>query len=160
MLRHSNLPLNTNDMKILFEQKKPGRKSPNIEPVAVELDCCPSTVGELISSTARSLVATFNRRASSASVDMDTDNQTVCPLSDEEISNLAETGRVAFGIVYNGREEDPEKAASNALQSYEDGIFRIFINGNDAGCADNPIRLVDSDLVTVVRLTLLSGRMW
>ena len=147
-------------MKILFEQKKPGRKSPNILPTAIELDCCPKTVGELISSTVRSLVNAFNSRAASATADPDTDNETAGMLSDEEISNLAETGRVAFGIVYNGREEEPETAVANALQSYDDGLFRIFINGCDAGDACNPVHLSDSDLVTVVRLTLLSGRMW
>lgn len=105
-------------MQILFEQKKPGRKSAGIEPVAIELDCCPSTVGELIASTVRSLVSAFNGRAAMATADMD------------------------------------------ALQSYDDGLFRIFINGIDAGEAANPVRLSDSDLVTVVRLTLLSGRMW
>lgn len=147
-------------MKILFEQKKPGRKTAGIKPVAIELDCCPSTVGELIASTVRNLVSAFNSRAASATADMDADNETAGLLSEEEIANLAETGRVAFGIVYNGREEDPEKAVANALQSYDDGLFRIFINGIDAGEAANPVRLSDSDLVTVVRLTLLSGRMW
>ncbi|TFU93901.1 hypothetical protein E4T81_04725 [Barnesiella sp. WM24] len=53
-------------MKILFEQKKPGRKAAGIEPVAIELDCCPSTVGELIASTVRSLVSAFNCRAAMA----------------------------------------------------------------------------------------------
>lgn len=147
-------------MRILFEQKKPGRKSAGIKPIAIELDSCPTTVGELIALTVRSLVSAFNRRAAKATADMDADNDTATRLSDEEISNLAETGRVAFGIVYNEREEDPEKAVANALQSYDDGLFRIFINGIDAGEAANPVRLNESDLVTVVRLTMLSGRMW
>ncbi|MDE6447056.1 MAG: hypothetical protein K2L35_01920, partial [Muribaculaceae bacterium] len=106
------------------------------------------------------LVSAFNCRAAKATADIAADNDTATRLRDEEISNLAETGRVAFGIVYNEREEDPEKAVANALLSYDDGLFRIFINGIDAGEAANPVRLNESDLVTVVRLTLLSGRMW
>ena len=55
---------------------------------------------------------------------------------------------------------DPDKAAANALQSYADGLYRIFLNGNPLGELETKIKLTEGDCLTVVRLTLLAGRLW
>lgn len=146
-------------MKILFEQKKPGRTRQSIAPVEVEIEGRPETVVELIEATVRSVVAAFNSRAMSAPEDADADRSGAV-LDEERISDLAETGRVAFGIVYSGRQEDPDKAVANALQCYDDGLFRIFLNGAPIEGRDTPIELNDGDKLTVVRLTMLAGRLW
>lgn len=146
-------------MRILFEQKKPGRTRQSIAPVEVEIEGRPETVGELIEATVRSVVAAFNNRAVSAPEDADADLSGVL-IDEKRIADLAETGRVAFGIVYNGRQEDPDKAVANALQCYDDGLFRIFLNGTPVEGSDTPIKMNDGDVLTVVRLTMLAGRLW
>lgn len=179
-------------MRILFEQKKPGRNRQDIEPVPFDVEGKPETVGQLIEATVRSMVAAFNLRAAGAPADPDSDSisttcgsastnyssastnyssaSTTCsytsptcgsaPLEDDEIARLAETGRVAFGIVYNGKTADPNKAVEDALLAYDDGLFRMFLNGKPLGNKDDAIDLMEGDLVTVVRLTMLAGRMW
>lgn len=148
-----------NAMKILFEQKKPGRTRQAIAPVEMHIEGRPTTVGELIEATVRCVVAGFNSRAALSPEDADSD--TSAPAMDNaRIADLAETGRVAFGIVYNGHPEDPDKAVANALQCYDDGLFRIFLNGTPLDGKETIIELNDGDTLTVVRLTLLAGRLW
>ena len=148
-------------MKIFFEQKKPGRVRQTIKPVLIELGNTPSTVSGLIEETVRICVEAFNRKAIDApdreNLDADESHNV---LSQQEIENLADTGRIAFGIVYNGNMEDPDKAVANALQCYEDGLLRMFLNGNPLGDVNEKIELKEGDCITVVRLTLLAGRLW
>lgn len=148
-------------MKLMFEQKKPGRIRQSIEPVEIEIDCIPSTVGALIEATVRVCVDAFNRRVMQAPDrdDMDTDSIHNV-IGSDHINDLLETGRIAFGIVYNGKMEDPDKAVINALQCYVDGIFRIFLNGKPLGELNEDINLNEGDTLTVVRLTMLAGRLW
>lgn len=148
-------------MKIFFEQKKPGRTRQTIEPVAVEIDGCPASVGALIEATVRACVAAFNKRAASSPEDPDIDIDNADKVLDEQsISDLAETGGVAFGIVYDNRQADADHAVANALQCYEDGIFRMFLNGCPLGDICTPVEVMEGDCLSVVRLTLLAGRMW
>lgn len=146
-------------MKILFEQKKPGRVRQDIVPVEMDIEGKPATVGQLIESAVRSVVASFNRRAMSAPGEPDSDDTRVF-IGSECMADLVETGRVAFGIVYNGRQVDPDEAVANALQCYDDGLFRMFLNGASLEGKDTVIDLNEGDILTVVRLTLLAGRLW
>ena len=146
-------------MKILFEQKKPGRTRQTIVPVEMEIAGKPANVGELIEAAVRRVVADFNDRANRAEADTEKDTGGKV-LTTTDIADLAETGRIAFGIVYNGKQVDADEAVANALQGYDDGLFRIFLNGRLLGEADEAIELCEGDLLMVVRLTFLAGRMW
>ena len=148
-------------MRLFFEQKKPGRDRQKIEPVLIEIENNPTTVAQLIDETVRTCVAEFNKKAINAPErdDLDADNAHNV-LSGNTIENLAETGRIAFGMVYNGKTEDPDAAVANALQCYEDGLFRLFLNGCPLNDINDKLDLADGDRITVVRLTLLSGRLW
>ncbi len=148
-------------MRLMFEQKKPGRIRQSVKPVEYEIEGNPTTVGELIAATVKACVAAFNHKALKAPDQEEIDSDQVHELlSESQIADMAETGRVAFGIVYNGKTADPSKAVENALQSYEDGLFMLFHNGVPLGGTDTKIQLSDGDAVTAVRLTLLAGRLW
>lgn len=49
-------------------------------------------------------------------------------LTQEEVENKTASGKVGFAVNYNGKPAAEVEAITNALQSYEDGIFRIFID--------------------------------
>ena len=53
-----------------------------------------------------------------------------------------------------------EKAIENALQIYEDGIYWVFVNGEELGKINDKLDLQENDELTFVRLTMLAGRMW
>lgn len=87
-------------MKLLFEHKKPGRIRETIEPVEMEISGVPSTVGQLVACTVEQVVEDFNRRSRQHVERADDDAHTAI-LSEQDIQNLSQTGRIAFGLLYN-----------------------------------------------------------
>lgn len=140
-------------MKLSIQIKQLGKRKCSIKPMPVELTGeAPHNVRELITAIVRWQVAEYNTRP--------TENDLLKYLTQEEIDNHAEIGKIGFGVNYNGSLASVEAAVENALQSYEDGIFRLFINEEETGAANSPINLKEGDLLTFIRLTMLSGRLW
>ncbi|WP_051212465.1 hypothetical protein [Butyrivibrio fibrisolvens] len=81
-------------------------------------------------------------------------------LSDEEINNMAEAGKIAFGLIYGDKNVTLDKAVETALLDYKDGLVRLFIGDEEAGDLKSKISLKDGDSVTFIRLTFLAGRIW
>ena len=48
----------------------------------------------------------------------------------------------------------------NALQCFLDGLVRIFRNEEELSELDQSAGLREGDILTLIRLTFLSGRMW
>lgn len=53
-----------------------------------------------------------------------------------------------------------EKARVNAVQCFEDGIYRVFMDGRGLEELDEGIVVTEESVFTFVRLTMLTGRMW
>ena len=140
-------------MKLYIQTQQLGKRRCSIEPVQIELPGeTPPDVRSLITAIVRRQVEEYNQRPG--------EDDLLKYLTQEEIEDRAESGKVGFGVNYNGKKASAEAAVKNALQSYEDGIFRLFINDKEAGTADSPITLKKGDRLTFVRLTMLSGRLW
>ena len=73
---------------------------------------------------------------------------------------MASSGKISFGVNYGEKDADLVAAIQNALQCFDDGIFRIFANNISLKKLDSKIVLKENDELTFVRLTMLSGRMW
>ena len=58
------------------------------------------------------------------------------------------------------KEADFQKAADNAIQCFEDGIYRIFLDERPLESLEEEIRVTDENTFTFVRLTMLTGRLW
>ena len=138
-------------MKVNINIKQMGKKGRRIQPVPFEYDRCPATAAELI------MVKKFLERQK-----LSVESHVPDPLSEENINAMAEIGRVAFGYVYNDKEPNEDKAVETALLAYEDGMVRMFINGEDIEYKKEgtPICLSEGDEITFVRLAMLAGRMW
>lgn len=140
-------------MKLSIQLKQLGKRKCTIAPMPVELTGDPpKDVRSLITAIVHWQVEEYNARP--------TENDLLKYLTQEEIDDRAEAGKVSFGVNYNGKQASTEAAVRNALQSYEDGIFRLFINDKEAGTADSPLHLEEGDTLTFIRLTMLSGRLW
>lgn len=63
---------------------------------------------------------------------------------------------------YNRGLESSEllKAQENAIQCFEDGIYRIFLDEEPLENLDDKIHITKDSVFTFVRLTMLAGRMW
>ncbi|WP_314294150.1 hypothetical protein [Leptotrichia massiliensis] len=139
-------------MKVFVNVKQIGKRKNKIDKKKYEISEKITTVKELLTEFVTINVNEFNNGF--------TENDIVPYLTDEKINDLSDAGKISFGVDYNGQKQDLEKAVENALQSYEDGIYRIFVNDNEVGEIDCEINLKENDELTFVRLTMLAGRMW
>lgn len=141
--------------------KQMGKKGRRIKSVPFEYDRCPETAEELIEETVKIMLSTFKERQKKS-----TEENIPDVLSEETIKSMAEIGKIAFGYIYNEKEQDEAKAIETAKLAFIDGMVRIFINGEEAEYKDEniesgtPINLSEDDEVTFVRLAMLAGRMW
>lgn len=140
-------------MILKINLKQIGERKQKIAPVDFEYGRVPETLRDLIIQTVTGCVATYNERVRKG------ENNTK-PLLSEQISDMAHIGRIAFGINYGGREQEEDKAVENALQSFEDGIYRVFLNDSELERLDDQINVHENDSLTFIKLTMLAGRMW
>lgn len=133
--------------------KQIGERRQKIAPVDFEYQQKPNTVRGLITATVTQCVNAYNERVRAG-------DSAAKPLSEQDISDMAKIGKIAFGINYGDKEQELDKAVDNALQSFEDGIYRVFINDRQLEKLDDTLNLSEGDSLTFIRLTMLSGRMW
>ena len=139
-------------MKIYVNIKQIGKRKNKIDKKKYEISEKITTVKELLTEFVTINVNEFNNGF--------TENDIVPYLTDKKINDLSDAGKISFGVDYNEQKQDLEKAIENALQSYEDGIYRVFVNDEEMGEIDCEINLKENDELTFIRLTMLAGRMW
>jgi len=138
-------------MKVYVNIKQIGKRKNKIDRKEYEIKGKIETVKDLLIEFVTINVKEFNEGL--------TENDVVPYLTDEKINDLSDAGKISFGVDYNGKKQDLEKAIENALQSYEDGIYRIFVNDEEVGALNDSINLSEDDIITFVRLTMLAGAM-
>jgi hypothetical protein len=147
-------------MRLLASVKQLGKKKPVIGEKELYVDEA-SSLRALITAIARGEVAAYNARAAdSAEGDAENPVTLLAALSKDEIEDKASTGKVGFGLKYNAKRQDEKDAVENALLSFEDGLYRVFVNDEEAQSLDAPLSLKDGDKLTIVRLVTLAGRLW
>ena len=139
-------------MKVYVNVKQIGKKKNKIDKKEYEINEEIKTVKELLTEFVTINVKKFNEGS--------TENNIVPYLTDKKINDLSDAGKISFGVDYNEQKQDLEKAIENALQSYEDGIYRVFVNDEELGKINGKATLKENDELTFVRLTMLAGRMW
>ena len=147
---------------IVYVNQKSIGKNKRIKTVPMEYDHVPGNVYELLEDTVRLMVSAFRERAKNK----------IKPLSEEQIRDLSEIGRVSFGIIYNDKMPDEEESVKTAVTAFRDGLVAIFINDErvdvpseipiptEEELRQKKIELKEKDTITFIRLTMLAGRMW
>lgn len=139
-------------MRVLVNVKKLGKRKNSIIQVPYELEGQPTTVRELIVQMVVVCVNDYNVRKES--------KELLKNLSMSDMEEQAESGKISFGINYGENRADLEAAVSNALQCFEDGIYRIFLETEQLQKLEDKITLTEDCVLTFVRMTMLVGRMW
>ncbi|MCC8153973.1 MAG: hypothetical protein LIP01_07025 [Tannerellaceae bacterium] len=139
-------------MILFIRLKQLGKRKDVIREKPFKLDTTPSTVQELITAIVRKQVAEFN--------DCPEENTFLTYLTNQQITDQAEAGKVGFGLHYNQKKADVTEATTHAILSFEDGLYRIFLNEQELIRKEQSIQLADGDRLTFIGLTMLAGRMW
>lgn len=139
-------------MKIKVNLKSIGKRKQSVEPAIYEIQGTPGTVRELILAVTQTGVREYNERMESSEL--------LRYLTKEEIGDQAQTGKIAFGVNYGEKKAQLSEAQENAIQCFEDGIYRIFLDEEPLEDLDTEISITEENVFTFVRLTMLAGRMW
>lgn len=139
-------------MRIKINVKKIGKNRSLTASVFYDYPEGVDTVAKLLRETVRINLAEFIKRRKRTEVE--------AVLSGEDIEEQAGTGKISFGIAYDSRTADFEKAVGNACQCFEDGIAVIFLDGKRLETLGERIDLREDSELTFVRMTMLAGRMW
>ncbi len=140
-------------MTICINIRQLGKKRNTINAVPFELPEQPNTTRDLIASVVKVCVAAYNERVRKGET-------AIRPMTQENLSDMETVGKLAFGINYSGKQSDEASAVFNVLQSFEDGIYRIFHGQTELTALDEEICLSEKDELTFIRLTMLTGRIF
>lgn len=141
-------------MKIKVATKSIGKRKQSVEPISYEIQGHPSTVRDLIFAVTQAEVITYNKHIHTSKL------LALLTLTEAEIADQAQAGRISFGENHGEKEADVQEAQENALQCFEDGIYRIFMDETLLESLDDTIAITEQNVFTFVRLTMLAGRMW
>lgn len=136
-------------MKIFVHTKQLGKKLRKVAPCPYALPCIPGTLRELIGLLVRGSVETYNLRLGQ--------KEPSAVLSPENIEDMSQVGKIAFGIPFGGKEVRVEEALETAFQGFGDGLYRLFLNETELTQLDEHLELKENDLITIIRLVMLTG---
>lgn len=139
-------------MQIYINMKTAGSRKPALAKTPYEIPDSVSTVKELLKSLVEIEVERYNQK--------NADDTLIKYLTEAQIEEQASTGKVGFGRVYSDKKANPEKAVENAMQCYQDGLVRVFKNGQELEQLEETVHFEPGDEITLIRLTFLAGRMW
>ncbi len=139
-------------MNIKITIKQLGKKRSKIADADFTLENRPATVRQLIKESVHTCVSEYNIRVAK--------NDATKPLTEEELDDMSEIGKIAFGINYGGRLADEEKAVEVAIQAFEDGLVRIFKDEDELTGLEESIDINENDRLTFIRLAFLAGSMF
>ena len=138
-------------MTVYLKIKALAKRKPLIERAAFDIDKPITTSKELVEYIVRRNVEDYNKK--------DVDAPLFQYLTSDELEDSAKTGKIGFKDRKNEKAQDAGKAVENALSCFDDGIFKLFINDEEAAFADS-ISLKENDEITFIRLAMLAGRLW
>ncbi len=140
---------------ILVEGKVAGRKQSLFADWRVTLPPIPGGGGDrlrlrdLITRVVAEEVEAFRKRQS--------ENRLARLLNREAIAEGLEKGKIDSGERDLGQEVDTDAAVANALQSFEDGIYYVFLDGAQETNLDAEVYLKPESKLTFLRLVPLVG---
>jgi hypothetical protein len=78
-------------------------------------------------------------------------------LTEAEIERGLTRGKVDMGGREPGEAPGPEAAVATAVQAFEDGLYYVFVDGDQRRALDEEVYLKPSSRVTFLRLVALAG---
>ena len=137
-------------MKIIINVKGLSRKKV-IHQEEMELKNKISTTKDLITELVKINVEKFNKKIDERDI--------LSIMTNENIAKAARIGKIG-DEVHGDKKANLEKALDTAYLAFEDGLYCIFINDEQSEKLDDSLNLKDGDILTLIRLTMLAGRMW
>lgn len=137
-------------MVLYMNMKQLGKRRNTVDQVPFTYAAAPGSLRELIAETVKLCVSRY----------IEAMNRGEAVLSNAQIDDMAQIGKIAFGIVYGEKAPDVGKSIETAVLGFQDGLFQVFLGDTELTELDEKLELQEGDTVTFIRLTMLAGRMW
>lgn len=146
-------------MQIRFSVKQLTKKRPFINAQPLEIAGEYGThydLKEFLTAIVTQQVGVFNQK-----IDDNINQKNLFTFFEEtELTQEAETGKIRFGAIYNDKKVDLDKAIETVLLAFYDGLIVIFVDERQLEKLDDKVKFNENTVVTLVRLTFLSGSFW
>ncbi|MGJ8731654.1 MAG: hypothetical protein ACSHW4_00875 [Cellulophaga sp.] len=136
--------------QLTLQLKKLGKKK--VKQIPLTLDATPNNLQELLVGCVKNQVEAFNKKRVEVNV--------VGFLSPAEIQDQAQSGKVDFGDLANKDLAVEQDAIDNVLLAFKDGLFVVFVDGDEVTSLDTPLQLTKDSVVAFIRMTFLVGTYW
>ncbi|MEP0214261.1 MAG: hypothetical protein ABJD66_13645 [Cellulophaga sp.] len=136
--------------QLTLQLKKLGKKK--VKQIPLTLDATPNNLQELLVGCVKNQVEAFNKKRLEVNV--------VGFLSPTEIQDQAQSGKVDFGDLANKDLAVEQDAIDNVLLAFKDGLFVVFVDGDEVTSLDTPLQLTKDSVVAFIRMTFLVGTYW
>ncbi|MEK3915937.1 hypothetical protein NSU08_32315 [Paenibacillus sp. FSL H7-0331] len=137
---------------VFITVKSLGKKNTVLDKKEWQLSGVPESLRSLLVDVVTTNVRQFNDREAGVTL--------VPYLTQGEIDVQSRTGKVGFGAIYNEQKANLEEAVKTAISAYEDGLYKVFINGVEIELLDEPLVVQERDDIALIRFTMLAGRLW
>ena len=114
-------------------------------------------VGNGGAQTLRALIERVVREAVAAFEERRAERPFLRVLTERELTDGAEHGRIVSGGQPRGPRPDPDAAVGVALQAFEDGLYLVLIDGEQQRDLDAQVLVSEETTLTFLRLVALAG---
>lgn len=139
-------------MDIYVRVKAIGKRKDILAPTPYAIPDGICSLRQLLTAVVQKEVAQYNSKQAEA--------QLMPFLTQQALEDQAKIGKVSFGTIYSDKKADPGKAVANAIQCWEDGLVRVFMNEEELTDLDAPLKVEAQSVLTLMRLTFLAGSIW
>ena len=136
--------------QLTVQLKRLGKKK--VKQLPLTLKVTPKNLQELLVACVKNQVDAFNKKRQEVNV--------VGFLSPPEIQEQAQSGKVDFGDLANKDLAVEQEAIDNVLLAFKDGLFVVFVDGDEVASLDAPLQLTQDSVVAFIRMTFLVGTYW
>ncbi|WP_282116038.1 hypothetical protein [Cellulophaga baltica] len=135
---------------LTIQLKRLGKKKVKQFPLTFE--STPKTLKELLEACVKNQVEAFNKKRLEVNV--------VGFLSPTDIQEQVESGKVDFGELTNKDLAVVQEAIDNVMVAFKDGLFVVFVDGDEITTLEAPLTLTDESVIAFIRMTFLVGSYW
>ena len=139
-------------MDIYVRVKAIGKRKDILAPALYTIPDGICSLRQLLTAVVQKEVDRYNNKEAEA--------QLIPFLTQQELDDQAKIGKVSFGTIYSDKKADPGKAVANAIQCWEDGLVRVFMNDEELTDLDAKLVIEEQAIFTFMRLTFLAGSIW
>ncbi|WP_312507138.1 hypothetical protein [Lysinibacillus sp.] len=139
-------------MRLFYQQKVIGKKSRKLQKIPFSIEEPVTTLQELLVQLVTQQVQQYN--------DKKVDTPLHLYLTDQQIEDAAQHGKVHFGEKKNDTLQSVDQAISTMLQAFQDELFLVLHNEDSLDSLTTPLTLQEDDVFTFIKLTMLAGSIW